>query len=267
MLWVIGDIHGCYHTLTVLIQRVLQADPKAKFGFTGDYTDRGPHTKEVIDLILRLKDAGQLEFALRGNHDDVVAYILGMPSETDLGELCLKPHDLNHVLLWWTQNGFMPTFFSYAPQVPANQYLDWLYRDYRKILDTFKDGVPESHREFLRTLPCAWSNDSHFAAHAYASPTAKLRDFALSKGDKTEMLWGRFPRNPVTGVLDVPKCVWDKTGIFGHTPTSYYGATTPIKHEHIRLIDTMAFKGEYLCAFSIEADDWILETTAEADLG
>lgn len=267
MLWIIADPHGCYHTLSALVARVLQADPEAKFGFTGDYVDRGPHSKEVIDLILKLKADGRLEFALRGNHDDVVGHILGNPSQTDLGELCLKPHDMNHVLLWWTQNGFIPTFQSYAPKVPVNQYLDWLYKDYRKILDVLKQEVPESHIEFFRTLPCVWSNDSHFAAHAYASPTEELRDFALTTGQKTEMLWSRFPRTYATGVLCVPTCVWNKIGVFGHTPVKYYGATTPIKHEQIRLIDTMAFDGEYLCAFCCEADDWILEATAETDLG
>ena len=65
----IGDIHGCVKSLEVLM-----ADLLAQFGsdrtyvFLGDYVDRGPHSKEVVDYLLALNKEYSCVF-LRGNHD------------------------------------------------------------------------------------------------------------------------------------------------------------------------------------------------------
>lgn len=46
--YVIGDVHGCYHTLLDLVSKL----PKdANLIFTGDLCDKGLHTKEVIEFI------------------------------------------------------------------------------------------------------------------------------------------------------------------------------------------------------------------------
>jgi serine/threonine protein phosphatase 1 len=63
----IGDIHGCYHALETLAHQV---------GFTsddvvitiGDYVDRGPQSREVIDFLIALGKRTKV-ITLRGNHE------------------------------------------------------------------------------------------------------------------------------------------------------------------------------------------------------
>jgi len=67
MTYAIGDIHGCRVALETLINRLpLTADDKLIF--LGDYIDRGPDTKGVVNYILGLK-AGFKVVHLIGNHE------------------------------------------------------------------------------------------------------------------------------------------------------------------------------------------------------
>lgn len=60
--YVIGDVHGCYHTL----QNLLSLLPKnARVIFVGDLCDRGLYTKEVFELVIKKGYE-----VIRGNHED-----------------------------------------------------------------------------------------------------------------------------------------------------------------------------------------------------
>ncbi|MCE9532075.1 MAG: metallophosphoesterase, partial [Planctomycetes bacterium] len=63
----IGDIHGCRTALDHLLELV-QLLPGEMVITLGDYVDRGPDTKGVLDRLIDLHLAGQL-IALRGNHE------------------------------------------------------------------------------------------------------------------------------------------------------------------------------------------------------
>lgn len=60
-IFIIGDVHGCYHTLMKLVAQLPQG---AKLIFVGDLCDRGYYTKEVIEFIIQNNHASIL-----GNHD------------------------------------------------------------------------------------------------------------------------------------------------------------------------------------------------------
>lgn len=68
-LFAIGDIHGCFHSLTELIEQRIQIRKDDKIVFLGDYIDRGPHSKDVIDFIIGLRDDGFEIIPLLGNHE------------------------------------------------------------------------------------------------------------------------------------------------------------------------------------------------------
>src|SRR5215208_404360 len=73
----IGDIHGDYYAL----ERVLGKLPQLRAGdslvFMGDYIDRGPKSKEVVERIRKLPDETRAQVvALRGNHEDAWLRIL-----------------------------------------------------------------------------------------------------------------------------------------------------------------------------------------------
>jgi hypothetical protein len=76
----IGDIHGAYDEFVSLLTRAGLIDQKLAWSGgrttlvqTGDYTDRGPGVRQVIDLLMRLereaKKAGGEVVTLLGNHE------------------------------------------------------------------------------------------------------------------------------------------------------------------------------------------------------
>ncbi|MCZ2343556.1 MAG: serine/threonine protein phosphatase [Bacteroidales bacterium] len=64
----IGDIHGCSVALDALLQ-VVQPAPQDQLIFLGDYVDRGPDTKGVLDRLLGLRVSHPRTIFLRGNHE------------------------------------------------------------------------------------------------------------------------------------------------------------------------------------------------------
>jgi serine/threonine protein phosphatase 1 len=91
----IGDIHGCLRALTTLLDLVApQADDLLIA--LGDYVDRGPDSRGVLDRLIALHDAGRL-IALRGNHD---VMMVDARDGHDLGwlevggELTLRSYDI-----------------------------------------------------------------------------------------------------------------------------------------------------------------------------
>jgi serine/threonine protein phosphatase 1 len=121
----IGDIHGCARTLDVLLDR-LAPTVEDHLIFVGDYTDRGPDSKGVIDRLIELEAASAAETGprcsfLRGNHDQM------MLDYIERGEMSL-----------WRINGGLETLESYqngAQAIPAAHY-EFLERT-RLYLDTW----------------------------------------------------------------------------------------------------------------------------------
>jgi serine/threonine protein phosphatase 1 len=67
--FVIGDIHGCSKSLKALVENKLQPTKNDMLFFLGDYIDRGPDSKGVIDYILQLQYSGYNVKTLMGNHE------------------------------------------------------------------------------------------------------------------------------------------------------------------------------------------------------
>src|SRR5687768_5295534 len=71
MTYVIGDIHGCAKTFSQLLAQFSFSKDDALY-LLGDYIDRGPDSKGVIDMILELRSAGHVVHTLRGNHEQMM---------------------------------------------------------------------------------------------------------------------------------------------------------------------------------------------------
>ena len=65
--FVIGDIHGCAKALRSLIEAI-DPQPSDELIFLGDYVDRGPDSKDVVDQLIGLRNECRM-VALRGNHE------------------------------------------------------------------------------------------------------------------------------------------------------------------------------------------------------
>jgi serine/threonine protein phosphatase 1 len=140
--YVVPDLHGRFDLLEMALARI-EAEPPGRVVFTGDYIDRGPQSRQVLE---RLIDGPQLGgwkwICLKGNHEDIALQVDADPRK----------------LRWWLDNGGDATLASYAGRRgPAGDvasidraHIDWM-RDLPLFhQDTFRlyihagvdDGVP-----------------------------------------------------------------------------------------------------------------------------
>jgi serine/threonine protein phosphatase 1 len=68
----IGDIHGCLATFKALLGQINICRESDKLYLLGDYVDRGPDSKGVIDKIISLQQAGYAVHPIRGNHEQML---------------------------------------------------------------------------------------------------------------------------------------------------------------------------------------------------
>jgi serine/threonine protein phosphatase 1 len=67
----ISDIHGCLRTFEALLDQIAFSKADELY-LLGDYVDRGPDSKGVIDKIWHLQSEGYLVKCLAGNHERVI---------------------------------------------------------------------------------------------------------------------------------------------------------------------------------------------------
>jgi len=262
MIFIISDVHGCFFTLLKLVDRIRNIDSGAQFIFLGDYFDRGLYSKQVVDYVIQMKKEGAI--CLRGNHDDVMNYMFNRQNIS-----YRHMRDITNergAISWWNLNGFKATLRSY--EISPYDERDLL--DIPKILKGLEENIPQEHKEFVANLDLFWENDTHFACHGYYPPSVPSPNTNIDLKNDAElveaMLWDRFPKDWSNGCLQVEDYQWGKIGVFGHTPVSYYKSTAPIKIGNLRLIDTNAFRNEYLCAYNVRSDSWMLQATDERDI-
>lgn len=73
--FVISDIHGCVKTFRALVEKI-GLRKEDELYLLGDYIDRGPDSKGVVDFILKLQEEGYNVIALRGNHEEEFQFCL-----------------------------------------------------------------------------------------------------------------------------------------------------------------------------------------------
>src|SRR5688572_610487 len=139
----IGDIHGCSAALDHLL-RMVQHEESDIVVTVGDYVDRGPDSKGVVDRMLFLKTRCLL-VPLKGNHE-----VMMLESRTD------SEWDRE-----WRRHGGQQTLASYAPQ---------------KDSPTFQN-VPPEHWAFLEHECLDYrETDSHIFVHANLAPDLPLHE-------------------------------------------------------------------------------------------
>ncbi len=254
MRWVIGDVHGMLKPLRRLIDEMDRIDPAAKLYFVGDYINRGPESRGVIDLLLTLTNA---RFC-RGNHDDVFDLVLSGLSFADNS----AGGDRVGAIKWFMQHGLIQTFASYGADFAT---LERMTRSATPAqLKLLVDLVPAEHRKFIRNLRACIEDDDLFILHAFypvdrPDVEPKIIFRTTSDGDlRTRMLWGRYDFDAIAADK-----VWKKTGYFGHTPSHNYvesGATNqPLVGNKLVLVDTaaaLATDGR-LTAYCVETQQYL----------
>jgi serine/threonine protein phosphatase 1 len=152
----IGDIHGCNHLLERLIARIAFEPRADTLVFVGDYIDRGPDSRGVIDTLLGLKAACPNICCLKGNHEEMLLnYYLDGRGEQQ-----------------FFINGGLVTLDSYG-LTPADARAG--------------RGLPESHLHFLRSLPLIHETEDYLFVHAGLRPKVPLTDQSPA-----DLLWIRY---------------------------------------------------------------------------
>jgi serine/threonine protein phosphatase 1 len=152
----IGDIHGCLRSFDTLLDAV-SPQPEDQLITLGDYIDRGPDSRGVLDRLLALYAGGQL-VPLRGNHDVMM-----------LDARCGRDLD-------WLLVGGKQTLRSYgvpdAKIAALQQGVGW-FGDPEEVLE----AIPERHWEFLeQTCLPYYETDKHIFVHANLYPDLPLQD-------------------------------------------------------------------------------------------
>jgi serine/threonine protein phosphatase 1 len=234
MRWVIGDIHGMIRPLEALLRAIPLHDDAPQLLFVGDFVNRGPDSKAVVDLLMSLTSA---KF-VRGNHDDVFDQVMSGQSYAG------RPGEDQRVMAfqWFMQHGLDKTFLSYG--VKPSELSRVAQRAKNATLDELATAVPAAHRKWIRELPLVIEGDDFFIAHAKWDVYTGVDDPPISERlDRADMtrytlLWGRYRLDEIA--YDKP---WARTGYFGHTPVDSYTddeALVPVAGPHIVLIDTAA---------------------------
>jgi serine/threonine protein phosphatase 1 len=234
MRWVIGDIHGMLRPLETLISAIDKRDSHRQLLFVGDFVNRGPESKRVIDLLLSLKQA----YFVRGNHDDVFDHVLSSQS------YCGEPGEdyRKQSFQWFMQHGLDKTFLSYG--VTEKDLHHALHHSDTSALTALVEAVPQAHRNFIRKLPVVLESEGMFVGHAKwdvnTSPEKPpmLQQLAASHPARYALLWGRYRPDEIEE--DKP---WKRIGYFGHTPVDNYPgykSLIPAQGPKIVLLDTAA---------------------------
>ena len=172
-LYAIGDIHG---QLAEMIQAIewIEKDggSEAPIVFLGDYTDRGPDSRGVLDFLIQGRDAGRHWTSLKGNHDRMFEWFLQTPSRAD-------PHLFTDLSWLHERLGGQDTLRSYGLDFSTRRRLSAVH-------DEALRAVPKAHREFLERCPLTFETEDLFFCHAGIRPGVALCD-----QDEEDLLWIR----------------------------------------------------------------------------
>ena len=67
--YVTTDLHGCLLTFQHLVEHRLKLRPQDELYVLGDYVNKGPNSRGVLDYLMQLPQRGYRVYCLRGNHD------------------------------------------------------------------------------------------------------------------------------------------------------------------------------------------------------
>lgn len=186
--YAVGDVHGRADLLARMLARI-DADREARAGadrsvevFLGDYIDRGPQSREVIDMLIEREQAGGA-ICLLGNHEDMLLRALESPAL--MGD--------------WLNNGGRETLMAYGV---APSPVKGVYALHAELLE----ALPASHRAFLEGLRQSFECGDYFFVHAGVDP-----EVPLDQQRTEDLLWIRSRFLEYTGPLS-------KVIVHGHTP-------------------------------------------------
>jgi serine/threonine protein phosphatase 1 len=156
--YVIADLHGRFDLLQAALTTISQhaGSRPIKIVALGDYVDRGPESRQVIECLMAAQAAGTNLICLKGNHE----YMM----HRALTRSWFASASRARCLSWWKHNGGDFTLASYG------------------------NKVPPAHLRWIRKLPMLHVDEHRVFVHAGVDP-----DLPLDKQRDDYLLWHRYP--------------------------------------------------------------------------
>jgi len=155
-IYAIGDIHGCATRLEALIARLDIDARQDLLIFVGDYIDRGPDSKKVVDMILDLMGTMNHVICLLGNHEQMFLNYCLFDREQEL----------------FLSNGGQRTLASYG---------------FERSRRNSSFRIPNLHLRFYQSLLPCYETDDYIFVHAGLRPGIPLPEQTLD-----DLIWSRF---------------------------------------------------------------------------
>ncbi|MCE4225004.1 serine/threonine protein phosphatase [Methylobacterium sp. C25] len=166
--YAVPDLHGRFD----LFEKAISAIGKrggGKVVFTGDYVDRGPESRQIIEALIFGAPEGQSWICLKGNHEDMMVKSCSTPLDPD----------------WWLSNGGAATVRSYGAGVSLT-HLRWADRlplyhedEHRVFVHAGLDpsvSMPEQREQILCWYRCPRDFDYSLGAKHVVHGHTPFRD-------------------------------------------------------------------------------------------
>ncbi|MCK1493518.1 serine/threonine protein phosphatase [Bradyrhizobium sp. 180] len=219
--YAIGDVHGradlLQSLLTVIDADLARSAPQRAIQvFLGDYVDRGPDSRGVLDLLIARSKSHET-VCLKGNHEVFLLEVLKDPAR----------------LQEWRHYGGLLTLVSYGITPTMNPSAEQQV----ELIERLKRALPPEHLTFLQQLRSSFTCGDFFFVHAGVKPGV-----ALDRQKDEDLLWIRD---------EFLNCE-DRFGkyiVHGHTPVG----APDIRPNRIN-IDTGAYATGNLTLLTIQGD-------------
>lgn len=220
--YAIGDIHGRLDLLTRLHQSIAADARKAGPArnaviYLGDYIDRGPDSRGVVETLTRQPLTGFESRHLRGNHEDwLLRFLEGSEDGMD-----------------WTMNGGDATLESYGVAVDFRRAGGGLEVARQQL----RERMPPRHASFFRGLEASHVVGDYIFVHAGIRPGV-----ALEEQDADDLMW-------IRGEFLNSRADHGKVVVHGHSPDR------DVQMEENRIgIDTAAYATGVLTCLVLETN-------------
>lgn len=220
-IYVVGDIHGKYSALKLILNRILPLRKQDLLIFLGDYVDRGPHSYLVINELIKLSNKYNNVICLLGNHEWLFMASTGITNP-------LVPAGISPAQVWLT-NGGVETIVDYAQNAGLTKN-DAMHMSLNRI----QNIVPQDHQQFMLDLKPYYELDKYKFVHAGCDPNSPLENQSNDILLWNTSLWNFVSKNKGKGFS------WDKTIVCAHNHNG------PFISDKYIMIDTSVM-GKIMC--------------------
>ncbi|WP_426489747.1 metallophosphoesterase family protein [Hymenobacter sp. 102] len=223
--YVTTDLHGCLQSFQHLVEYKLKLRPQDQLYVLGDYVNKGPDTRGVLDYLMQLPQQGYRVICLRGNHDQEL----------------LDAAQGNATLTWASAQDRQLTLSSFGVERPEDiptPYLRWI-QELPYQLEV--PGWVLVHAGFNFRLPAAEMRQDW---HTMLNIKEFVADASRLEGRR--LLHGHVP----TPTAEIEKRVKAHAGAIGLDAGCVYRHNPELRH---------------LAAFNLDTEELILQPNLEPD--